>query len=327
MEARYSKLRSLFDKKSEFFREVQRETEEQIEQKSRCVSKLTRKGFPVVFGNSSKPFVSNTFLDTVKNSVLTNLTRDFFKTRQRGYCPGCDGWCQRFERAHTIKERPDIAKEALDSVMTKHQDEGSFEMSEFLNGFIQLHRKYPIASICTGCHLILDKTIRKEIPRGNLTYEELRKLDYTGAKPIDLLIEGRGFDGDNFTDVPKSISDLRCVIFQGVATEHLRTAFTSVKVSPTPKQRAISAWKRHKIMSWYDKEEYDTENAMIDIFTRETSDNVSMKDVLKAIFEERFIKYVEVHRPNTLFQFEITIKLKLMSGEIVEITNNKSTQP
>ena len=221
MEARYSKLRSLFDEKSEFFREVQRETEEQIEQKSRCVSKLTRKGFPVVFGDSSKPFVSDTFLDTVKNSVLTNLTRDFFKTKKEGYCPGCGEWCKRFERAHTIKERPDIAKEALDSVMAKHQEEGSFEMSEFLNGFIQLHRKYPITSICTACHLILDKKIRKEIPRGHLTYEELRKLDYTGARPIDILIEGVGFDGDKYTDVPKSISDLRCVIFQGVATEYL----------------------------------------------------------------------------------------------------------
>ena len=320
MEARYSKLRSLFDEKSEFFREVQRETEEQIEQKSRCVSKLTRKGFPVVFGNSSKPFVLGTFLDTVKNSVLTNLTRDFFKTKKEGYCPGCGEWCKRFERAHTIKERPDIAKEALDSVMAKHQEEGSFEMSEFLSGFIQLHRKYPITSICTACHLIFDKIIRKEIPRGHLTYEQLRKLDYTAAKPIDILIEGDGFYGDKYTDVPKSISDLRYVIFQGVATQYLRTAFTSVKVSPTPKQRAISTWTRHEFMGWYDKEEYDTEGAMIDIFIRETSDNVSMKEVLKAIFEERFIKYREPYM-HTLFQFGITIKLKLASGEIVEITN------
>ena len=319
MEARYSKLRSLFDEKSEFFREVQRETEEQIEQKSRCVSKLTRKGFPVVFGNSSKPFVSDTFLDTVKNSVLTNLTRDFFKTKKEGYCPGCGEWCKRFERAHTIKERPDIAKEALDSVMAKHQEEGSFEMSEFLNGFIQLHRKYPITSICTACHLILDKKIRKEIPRGHLTYEELRKLDYTGARPIDILIEGVGFDGDKYTDVPKSISDLRCVIFQGVATEYLRTVFTSVKVSPTPKQRAISTWTRHEFTGWYDKEEYDNDGAVLYFFIRETSDNVSMKEVLKAIFEDRF-KYRYPYR-HTLFQFEITIKLKLASGEIVEITN------
>lgn len=319
MEARYSKLRSLFDEKSEFFREVQRETEEQIEQKSRCVSKLTRKGFPVVFGNSSKPFVLGTFLDTVKNSVLTNLTRDFFKTKKEGYCPGCGEWCKRFERAHTIKERPDIAKEALDSVMAKHQEEGSFEMSEFLSGFIQLHRKYPITSICTACHLIFDKIIRKEIPRGHLTYEQLRKLDYTAAKPIDILIEGDGFYGDKYTDVPKSISDLRYVIFQGVATQYLRTAFTSVKVSPTPKQRAISTWTRHEFMGWYDKEEYDTEGAVLYFFIRETSDNVSMKEVLKAIFEDRFkYRYPYMH---TLFQFGITIKLKLASGEIVEITN------
>ena len=301
MEARYSKLRSLFDEKSEFFREVQRETEEQIEQKSRCVSKLTRKGFPVVFGNSSKPFVSDTFLDTVKNSVLTNLTRDFFKTKKEGYCPGCGEWCKRFERAHTIKERPDIAKEALDSVMAKHQEEGSFEMSEFLNGFIQLHRKYPITSICTACHLILDKKIRKEIPRGHLTYEELRKLDYTGARPIDLLIEGDGFDGDKYTDVPKSFRDLRCVI------------------------SCVARWNRFGIFRVGNNGK-DIKQSLFwsgvtrrSIFIRQPSDNVSMKEVLKAIFEDRFWHPYPYRR--TLFQFEITIKLKLASGEIVEITN------
>ena len=152
-----------------------------------------------------------------------------------------------------------------------------------------------------------------------MTYEELRKLDYKGARPIDILIEGVGFDGDKYTDVPKSISDLRCVIFQGVATEYLRTAFTSVKVSPTPKQRAISTWTRHEFTGWYDKEEYDNDGAVLYFFISGTSDNVSMKEVLKAIFEDRF-KYRYPYR-HTLFQFEITIKLKLASGEIVEITN------
>src|SRR5210317_935499 len=128
MEAHKDKIRSLLEKDSPFFREVQEECKKQIEQKSRCISTLKRRGFPVVFQNTTLPFNPDAFLDTIKNSILTNLIRDFFKTK-RGVCPVCgDGY--RFERAHTIKERPDIAKEALDNVIMRNQGTGMFEMSE-----------------------------------------------------------------------------------------------------------------------------------------------------------------------------------------------------
>jgi hypothetical protein len=166
MEARKDKLRSLLKKDSLFFREVQEESKKQIEQKSRCISTLKRRGFPVVFQNTTLPFNPDAFLNTTKNSILTNLIRDFFKTK-RGVCPVCGDGC-RFERAHTIKERPAIAKEALDNVIMRNQDTGMFEMSEFLNEFIDLHEKYPIVFLCSECHKVFDDVIRKEVAMRNV---------------------------------------------------------------------------------------------------------------------------------------------------------------
>jgi len=302
------KLKGLFEKDSAFFKEVQGETEAQINHGSRCVSKLSRKGFPIVFGDPAHPFDSDAFIDTVKNSILTNLTRDFFRTR-RGDCPGCGEWCEKFERAHTIKERPDIAKEALGVVKTKYQNEGVFEMSEFLNEFIQLHREYPLAFVCTACHLIIDKVIRKEIPQ---SYEELKKIDYTGAEPIDLWMQSPYGDIENNPPrVPKSMSELRHTIFQGIATEHLLTAFSCIKEHPGDFKNI----RKFEFIGWCG----DKDSAVLDFFMRGSNNNEIMKDVLKAIFEERF-EYREPYR-YTLFQFDLRLKLRLANGEVLEITN------
>lgn len=312
MEARKDKLRSLFEKDSVFFEEVRGECEKQIKQKTRCASKLKRTGFPIVFQNTTIPFNPDAFLNTIKNSILTNLTRDFFKTKV-GVCPGCDDWCERFERAHTIKERPDIAKEALENVMAKHRDDGMFEMSAFLSEFVRLHGRYPIAFVCSKCHLILDNVVRKERSRGPMSYEDMKKVDYTGAKPVELLI----FDpyGDDITESPNSMSELRYRIFQGVATEHLRTRFSSLKQKPGD----LKGVRKFEFVGWYDNEEFDNEGAVLEFFIRGSNNNEIMRDVLRAIFEETF-EHPEPYR-TTLFQFDLRLKLRLANGEIIEINN------
>jgi len=167
MEARKDKLRSILKKDSPLLREIQEECKIQVEQKSRCVKQLSSKGLPIVFKNIKLKFNPDTFIDFRKNTVLTNLTRDFFKTK-KSECPGCGDWCGRFERAHTIKERPDIAKEALDNVMIRNQDTGMFEESEFNREFVDLHEKYPIVFLCSECHKIFDNVIRKEVTMRNV---------------------------------------------------------------------------------------------------------------------------------------------------------------
>jgi hypothetical protein len=312
MEARKDKLRSLLEKDSPFFREVQEDCKIQVEQKSRCVKPITRKGLPIVFKGIKLKFDPDTFIDSRKNTVLTNLTRDFFKTK-KGECPGCGDLCKRFERAHTIKERPAIAKEALENVMAKHRDDGMFEESEFNCEFIDLHEKYPIAFICSKCHLVLDNVLRKEQSRGPLSYEDLKKIDYTGAKPVELLT----FDiyGNDVTEPPKSMSQLRHLIFQGVATEHLRTRFSSLKQKPGD----LKGVRKFEFVSWYDNEEFDNEGTVLEFFIRGSNNNEIMKDVLRAIFEETF-EHLEPYR-TTLFQFDLRLKLRLANGEIIEINN------
>jgi len=314
MEARKDKLRSLFEKDSVFFEEVQKECRRQIEQGNRCVSKLTRRGFPIVFRNTTLPFKPDDFIDTVKNTILTNLTRDFFKSKA-GVCPGCDDWCERFERAHTIKERPDIAKEALENVVAKHRDDGMFEMSAFLSEFVRLHGRYPIAFVCSKCHLILDNVVRKERSRGPMSYEDMKKVDYTGAKPIEYQIQSPYGDIDpEFIKVPKSMSQLRASIFRGIATKHLRTRFSSLKQKPGD----LKGIRKFEFVGWYDKyPEY--EGAALEFFIRGSNNNEIMRDVLRAIFEETF-EHPEPYR-TTLFQFDLRLKLRLANGEIVEINN------
>jgi len=312
MEARKDKLRSLLKKDSPFFREVQEECKIQVEQKSRCVKQLTCEGLPIVFKDIKLKFNPDTFIDSKKNTVLTNLTRDFFKTK-KDECPGCGDLCERFQRAHTIKERPAIAKEALDNVIKRNQDAGMFEESEFNREFIDLHEKYPIAFICSKCHLVLDNVLRKEQSRGPLSYEDLKKIDYTGAKPVEFVV----WDpyGDETLETPKSMSQLRHLIFQGVATEHMRTNFSCLREVPGKFKKE----KKFEFQGWYDKEEFDNEGAVLEFFICDSNNNQIMKDVLRAVFQEKF-EHLEPYR-TTLFQFDLRLKLRLANGEIIEINN------
>lgn len=149
-----------------------------------------------------------------------------------------------------------------------------------------------------------------------VTLEDLKKIDYTGAKPIDYRIQSPYGDIDpEFIKVPRSMSQLRVAIFRGVATKHLRTRFSSLKQKPGD----LKGVRKFEFVSWYDNEEFDNEGTVLEFFIRGSNNNEIMKDVLRAIFEETF-EHPEPYR-TTLFQFDLRLKLRLANGEIIEINN------
>jgi len=149
-----------------------------------------------------------------------------------------------------------------------------------------------------------------------MTLEDLKKIDYTGAKPIDYTIQSPYNDIDNdMIEIPKSMSQLRAAIFRGIATKHLRTNFSCLREEPGNFKNE----QRFRFTGWYDNEEFDNEGAVLDFFIRGSSNNDIMKDVLRAVFEEKF-EYLQPYR-TTLFQFELRLKLRLANGEVLEINN------
>jgi hypothetical protein len=149
-----------------------------------------------------------------------------------------------------------------------------------------------------------------------MTLEDLKKIDYTGAKPIDYWIQSPYGDIDpEFIKVPKSMSQLRYAIFKGIATKHLRTNFSCLKEEPGEFKNE----QRFDFVGWYDNEEFDNEGVVLDFFIRGSNNNDIMKDVLRAVFKEKF-KYLQPYR-TTLFQFELRLKLRLANGKILEINN------
>jgi hypothetical protein len=148
-----------------------------------------------------------------------------------------------------------------------------------------------------------------------MTLEDLKKIDYTGAKPIDFWIQSPYNDIDpEFIKLPRSMSQLRYAIFKGIATEHLRTSFTCLKEEPGEFKNE----QRFDFVGWYDKYP-DYEGAALDFFIRGSSNNEIMRDILKAVFQEKF-QYLQPYR-TTLFQFDLRLKLRLKNGEILHINN------
>jgi hypothetical protein len=148
-----------------------------------------------------------------------------------------------------------------------------------------------------------------------MTLKDLKSIDYTGAKPIDYKIQSPYGDIDpEFIKLPRSMSQLRYAIFKGIATEHLRSSFTCLKEEPGEFKNE----QRFDFVGWYDKYP-DYEGAALDFFIRGSSSNDIMKDVLRAVFEEKF-EYLQPYR-TTLFQFELRLKLRLANGEVLEINN------
>jgi len=148
-----------------------------------------------------------------------------------------------------------------------------------------------------------------------MTLEDLKKIDYTGAKPIDFWIQSPYGDIDpEFIKAPTSMSQLRAAIFKGIATKHLRTNFSCLR----EESGNFKNEQKFDFIGWYD--EYpEYEGAVLDFYVRGSSNNEIMKDILRAVFEEKF-EYLQPYR-TTLFQFELRLKLRLANGEVLEINN------
>jgi hypothetical protein len=101
-----------------------------------------------------------------------------------------------------------------------------------------------------------------------MTLEDLKKIDYTGAKPIDFWIQSPYGDIDpEFIKMPKSMSQLRyAASLKGIATKHLRTNFSCLKEEPGDFKNE----QRFDFVGWYDKYP-DYEGAALDFYIRGSS--------------------------------------------------------
>lgn len=80
-----------------------------------------------------------------------NVVHSFFRTER--VCKVCNS-CTKLQRAHTIRDRPDILR---DAIHISREECGFYESSRILRKFIELHGKYPIATMCVACHSDFDK--------------------------------------------------------------------------------------------------------------------------------------------------------------------------
>ena len=80
-----------------------------------------------------------------------NVVYYFFRTERM--CKVCNS-CSKLQRAHTIRDRLDILR---DAIHISRGEYGFYESSRILRKFIELHGKYPVATMCVACHSDFDK--------------------------------------------------------------------------------------------------------------------------------------------------------------------------
>lgn len=80
-----------------------------------------------------------------------NVVHSFFKIERM--CRVCIS-STKLQRAHTIRDRPDILR---DAIHISRKESGFYESSRIMRKFIELHGKYPIATMCVACHNDFDK--------------------------------------------------------------------------------------------------------------------------------------------------------------------------
>jgi len=87
-----------------------------------------------------------------------NLVKNFFRSAPS--CLGCGAKKNEIQsggkkciltHAHTIKSRPEILKMAVSESRT----EEGYQTHVILRKFIELHKQYPVATLCWECHHIL----------------------------------------------------------------------------------------------------------------------------------------------------------------------------
>lgn len=139
-------IKNLHDTKSGMFKKVKKDCSNFIDgklQKTRIqiLSKKYRVTFPKDTPEESIAHYSK--------ANAANLVKTFFRTAPT--CLGCGIKNCILTHAHTIKSRPEILKMAISNSRT---NEG-YHSDTILRNFIELHKQYPVATLCWTCHHIL----------------------------------------------------------------------------------------------------------------------------------------------------------------------------
>ena len=142
-------IKNLHDTNSSMFRKLKKDSINFID----CKLQKTR------IQNMSEKYSITIPKDTPEENIIhyskanaANLVKTFFRSAPS--CLGCGAKKSKqciLTHAHTIKSRPEILKIAVSESRT----EEGYQTHIILRKFIELHKQYPVATLCWECHHIL----------------------------------------------------------------------------------------------------------------------------------------------------------------------------
>ena len=142
-------IKNLHDTNSGMFRKLKKDSINFID----CKLQKTR------IQNMSEKYSITIPKDTPEENIIhyskanaANLVKTFFRSAPS--CLGCGAKKSKqciLTHAHTIKSRPEILKIAVSESRT----EEGYQTHIILRKFIELHKQYPVATLCWECHHIL----------------------------------------------------------------------------------------------------------------------------------------------------------------------------
>ena len=142
-------IKNLHDINSGMFRKLKKDSINFID----CKLQKTR------IQNMSEKYSITIPKDTPEENIIhyskanaANLVKNFFRSAPS--CLGCGAKKSKqcvLTHAHTIKSRPEILKIAV----SESRSEEGYKTHVILRKFIELHKQYPVATLCWECHHIL----------------------------------------------------------------------------------------------------------------------------------------------------------------------------
>ena len=148
-------IKNLHDTNSGMFRKLKKDSINFID----CKLQKTK------IQNMSEKYSITIPKDTPEENIIhyskanaANLVKNFFRSAPS--CLGCGAKKNELQsggkkciltHAHTIKSRPEILKMAVSESRT----EEGYQTHVILRKFIELHKQYPVATLCWECHHIL----------------------------------------------------------------------------------------------------------------------------------------------------------------------------
>ena len=142
-------IKNLHDTNSGMFRKLKKDSINFID----CKLQKTR------IQNMSEKYSITIPKDTPEENIIhyskanvANLVKNFFRSAPS--CLGCGAKKSKqcvLTHAHTIKSRPEILKIAV----SESRSEEGYKTHVILRKFIELHKQYPVATLCWECHHIL----------------------------------------------------------------------------------------------------------------------------------------------------------------------------